>query len=145
MKWLTAANLGAAAHAAHEPTPEYLRWESVAKAVRNVWLLVGPKLKERPEAWPRVRLPALAEEEVVAPLLAVPEEHNAQAPHVEGPHKRVVTYNTFARCLDCHRQTRKVKGKFNFACLRGQECRQLKKRHRARLDPLVVQHPEEMP
>eukprot|EP00971_Amphidinium_carterae_P236543 4694444-Amphidinium_carterae.1 len=28
------ANLGAAAHAAHEPTAEYLRWELVAQAVR---------------------------------------------------------------------------------------------------------------
>eukprot|EP00971_Amphidinium_carterae_P093568 1851652-Amphidinium_carterae.1 len=48
-------------------------------------------------------------------------------------------------CLDCHKQTGKVKGKFSFSYLRGQECRPLKKRHRARLDPLVVQHPEEMP
>eukprot|EP00971_Amphidinium_carterae_P265264 5261970-Amphidinium_carterae.1 len=98
------ANLGAAAHAAHEPTAEYLRWETVAKAVRNFWLLVAPKLRDRPEAWPRVRLPAPVVEEIAAPLLAVPEEHNSQAPHVEGPHRRVVTYNTFARCLDCHRQ-----------------------------------------
>eukprot|EP00971_Amphidinium_carterae_P181328 3597377-Amphidinium_carterae.1 len=34
-----AANLGAAAHAQHEPTPEYLRWVEVAKAVRDFWLL----------------------------------------------------------------------------------------------------------
>eukprot|EP00971_Amphidinium_carterae_P209936 4164329-Amphidinium_carterae.1 len=47
------ANLGAAAHAPHEPTAEYLRWEIVAKAVRDFWILVGPKLRERPEAWPR--------------------------------------------------------------------------------------------
>eukprot|EP00971_Amphidinium_carterae_P145354 2880212-Amphidinium_carterae.1 len=57
--------------------------------------------------------------------------------HMWKDHRRVVTYNTFVRCLDCHRQTGKVKGKFNFAYLRGQECRQLKKRHKARLDPLV--------
>eukprot|EP00971_Amphidinium_carterae_P299975 5959480-Amphidinium_carterae.2 len=57
------ANLGAAAHAAHEPNAEYLRWETVAQAVRNFWLLVGSKLKDRAEAWPRVRLPARAEEE----------------------------------------------------------------------------------
>eukprot|EP00971_Amphidinium_carterae_P237734 4719659-Amphidinium_carterae.1 len=48
------ANLGAAAHALHEPTAEYLRWEIAANAVRNFWILVGPKLRERPEAWPRV-------------------------------------------------------------------------------------------
>eukprot|EP00971_Amphidinium_carterae_P262214 5201144-Amphidinium_carterae.1 len=48
----------------------------------------------------------------------------------------VVTYNTFARCLDCHRQTGKVKRKFNFSYLRRQEARQ---------DPPVVQHPEELP
>eukprot|EP00971_Amphidinium_carterae_P199830 3966460-Amphidinium_carterae.1 len=45
------ANLGAAAHATHEPTAEYLRWELVAQAVRHFWLMVGPKLRERPEAW----------------------------------------------------------------------------------------------
>eukprot|EP00971_Amphidinium_carterae_P027167 535336-Amphidinium_carterae.2 len=54
------ANLGAAAHAAHEPTAEYLHWAVVAQAVWNFWFLVGPKLRERPEAWPRVRLPAQA-------------------------------------------------------------------------------------
>eukprot|EP00971_Amphidinium_carterae_P074249 1467323-Amphidinium_carterae.1 len=86
----------------------------VAKAVRNFWILVGPKLRERPEAWPRVKLPPPTEEEIATPCLAVPAEHDTQAPHVEGPHKRVVNYNTFARCLDCHRQTGKVKGKFNF-------------------------------
>eukprot|EP00971_Amphidinium_carterae_P026157 515809-Amphidinium_carterae.1 len=53
MKWPT----WALPHAPHEPTAEYLRWEMVAKAVRNFWILVGPKLRERPEAWPRVRLP----------------------------------------------------------------------------------------
>eukprot|EP00971_Amphidinium_carterae_P012600 247894-Amphidinium_carterae.1 len=71
----------------------------VAKAVRNFWLLVGPKLRESPEAWPRMRLPAPAEEEVVVPPLAGPGEPQPQAPHVEGPHRRVVTYATFARCL----------------------------------------------
>eukprot|EP00971_Amphidinium_carterae_P320844 6377770-Amphidinium_carterae.1 len=58
------ANLGTAAHALHEPTAEYLRWEIAAKAVRNFWILVGPKLRERPEAWPRVKLPPPAEEEI---------------------------------------------------------------------------------
>eukprot|EP00971_Amphidinium_carterae_P191774 3805070-Amphidinium_carterae.1 len=28
----------------------------------------------------------------------------------EGPHRRVVTFNTFARCLDCHWQTGKAPG-----------------------------------
>eukprot|EP00971_Amphidinium_carterae_P042433 834185-Amphidinium_carterae.1 len=82
------ANLGAAALAAHEPSAEYLRWEMVAKAVRNFWLLVGPKLRECPEAWPRVRLPTPAVEEVVVPRLAGPGEPQPQAPHVEGPHRR---------------------------------------------------------
>eukprot|EP00971_Amphidinium_carterae_P275864 5473835-Amphidinium_carterae.1 len=83
--------MGAAAHAAHEPTAEYLRWD-------------------RPEAWPRVKLPPPVEEEIIAEGLAEPVAHYSQAPHVEGPHRRVVTYNTFARCVDCHGQTGKVKG-----------------------------------
>eukprot|EP00971_Amphidinium_carterae_P269704 5350363-Amphidinium_carterae.1 len=47
------ANLGAAEHEPHELSANWLHWELVAKAVRNFWLLVGPKLR----AWPRVRLP----------------------------------------------------------------------------------------
>eukprot|EP00971_Amphidinium_carterae_P316555 6292638-Amphidinium_carterae.1 len=94
-----------------------------------------PKLRERPEAWPRVKLPPPVEEEVDVIGLVGPVEHNTQAPHVEGPHRRVVNYNTFARRLDCHRQTGKVKGKFNFSYLKGQECRPLKKHFRARQDP----------
>eukprot|EP00971_Amphidinium_carterae_P033904 667426-Amphidinium_carterae.1 len=49
------ANLVAAAHSEHEPSEKYLRWTVVAQAVRLFWLLVGPKLRERPEAWPRAR------------------------------------------------------------------------------------------
>eukprot|EP00971_Amphidinium_carterae_P049209 969890-Amphidinium_carterae.1 len=59
--------------------------------------MVGPKLRNRPEAWPRVRLPAAAEAEVEVRPLAGPGEPLPQAPHVEGPHRRVVTFNTFAR------------------------------------------------
>eukprot|EP00971_Amphidinium_carterae_P155631 3086251-Amphidinium_carterae.1 len=33
------------------------RTSMVTNAVRHCWLLVGPKLRERPEVWPRVRLP----------------------------------------------------------------------------------------
>eukprot|EP00971_Amphidinium_carterae_P191227 3794854-Amphidinium_carterae.1 len=95
------ANLGAAAHAELEPTAEYLRWE----AVRVFWLLVGPKLRDRPEAWPHAWLPAPAKD-AEAPQ-ALPVEPRPQAPLVEGPHRRVVMFNTFARCLDCKRQTGK--------------------------------------
>eukprot|EP00971_Amphidinium_carterae_P150979 2994151-Amphidinium_carterae.2 len=56
------ANLGTAAHALHEPTAEYLRWELVAQAVRVIWLLVAPKLRDRPESWLHARLPAPAED-----------------------------------------------------------------------------------
>eukprot|EP00971_Amphidinium_carterae_P193488 3839552-Amphidinium_carterae.1 len=34
-------------------------------------------------------------------------EPRPQVPRVEGPGKRVVVFNTFARCLDCNRQTGK--------------------------------------
>eukprot|EP00971_Amphidinium_carterae_P095189 1883254-Amphidinium_carterae.1 len=83
--------------------------------------MVGPKLRERPEAWPRVRLPAPAEADAGVPPPAGPGEPQPQAPHVEGPHRRVVTFTHFARCLDCHRQMGKVRGKFNFPYLRRQE------------------------
>eukprot|EP00971_Amphidinium_carterae_P327269 6458517-Amphidinium_carterae.1 len=53
--------------------------------------MVGPKLRDRPEARPRVRLPAPTEAEIEVPPLAGPGEALTQAPHVEGPHRRVVT------------------------------------------------------
>eukprot|EP00971_Amphidinium_carterae_P236053 4684919-Amphidinium_carterae.1 len=45
------ANLGAAEHVpvSHEPSAGWLNWEQDAKTVRHFWLLVGPKLRERPE------------------------------------------------------------------------------------------------
>eukprot|EP00971_Amphidinium_carterae_P200364 3976188-Amphidinium_carterae.1 len=69
--------------------------------------LVAPKFRDRPEAWPRARLPARAEDAEAAQVL--PGEPRPQAPRVEKPHtvRRVVEYNTFARCLNCNRQTGK--------------------------------------
>eukprot|EP00971_Amphidinium_carterae_P107941 2136934-Amphidinium_carterae.1 len=58
------------------------------KAVRNFWLLVGPKLRVRPEQ----RL--------------VESAKNAEfpaAPFVIGPHMRVVEHETYAICLHCER------------------------------------------
>eukprot|EP00971_Amphidinium_carterae_P121996 2415783-Amphidinium_carterae.1 len=72
--------MGAAAHAQHEPT-SYLRWVDVAKAVRDFWLLVAPKLRDRPEAWPRIKLPKPVDEEAVTEGLAEPVSQDAQAPH----------------------------------------------------------------
>eukprot|EP00971_Amphidinium_carterae_P309263 6145734-Amphidinium_carterae.1 len=40
-------------------------------------------------SWPRVKLPPPLQEEIVATYLAGPVEHISQAPHVEGPHRRV--------------------------------------------------------
>eukprot|EP00971_Amphidinium_carterae_P176771 3504983-Amphidinium_carterae.1 len=71
----------------------------MAKTVRDFWILVGPKLRDRPEAWPRVKLPPLVEEQIVVDGLAEPVAHDAQAPHVEGPHKRVVNYITLPDVL----------------------------------------------
>eukprot|EP00971_Amphidinium_carterae_P245375 4872780-Amphidinium_carterae.1 len=79
------ANLGAAAHAENEPTAEYLRWKSwlrlseiVLKPGRGCDFLLGLKLRLR------------------CPPMAGPGEPLPQAPHVEGPHRRVLTFNTFA-------------------------------------------------
>eukprot|EP00971_Amphidinium_carterae_P003985 79341-Amphidinium_carterae.1 len=76
----------------------------------------GPKLRNRPEACPRARLPAPVVEEA-APQVS-PAEPLPQAPREVGPYRRVVVYDVFARCLDCHRQTGRVRGKFNFAYLK---------------------------
>eukprot|EP00971_Amphidinium_carterae_P242286 4810704-Amphidinium_carterae.1 len=45
-------------HVPLEPSEEWKRWSTACQAVRNIWLIVGPKLRVRPEQWPRVRLPA---------------------------------------------------------------------------------------
>eukprot|EP00971_Amphidinium_carterae_P170026 3368950-Amphidinium_carterae.2 len=55
---------------------DYLFWEVFAHAVRHFWLLVGPKLCERPEAW--------------CGALVLPSEVLPRAPREVGPHKRVV-------------------------------------------------------
>eukprot|EP00971_Amphidinium_carterae_P057978 1146700-Amphidinium_carterae.1 len=77
-----------------EPSAGWLHWELV---VRDVWRLVGPKLLERLEAWPRVRLPTPDVEPDIP--LALPAEMLPQAPHEVGPDKQVVEYNEFACCL----------------------------------------------
>eukprot|EP00971_Amphidinium_carterae_P123045 2436209-Amphidinium_carterae.1 len=62
----------------------------VVKAVRVFWFLVAPKLKDRPEACPRTRLPAPAEDaETTQALRVVPRQ---QAPRVEGPHRRCLQH-----------------------------------------------------
>eukprot|EP00971_Amphidinium_carterae_P344855 6485504-Amphidinium_carterae.1 len=76
-------------------------------------------LCERPQAWPRVTLPAPAEEEVAPQVLSL--ELLPQAPREGGPHKRVVEFDVFARCLDCCRHTGKVNGKFNNSYLRTKD------------------------
>eukprot|EP00971_Amphidinium_carterae_P307216 6105594-Amphidinium_carterae.1 len=60
------------------PVTKWKPWGPVSQAVRNLWLLVGPKLRIRLEQWPRVRHPAPeAEPDLVVPvelttLLAAP-------------------------------------------------------------------------
>eukprot|EP00971_Amphidinium_carterae_P026846 529648-Amphidinium_carterae.1 len=52
----------------------------------------------RPEAWPRVRLPAPEAEQELPQVL--PEETHPRAPREVGPHKSVVDeYDEFVRCL----------------------------------------------
>eukprot|EP00971_Amphidinium_carterae_P036107 709612-Amphidinium_carterae.1 len=70
---------------------------------RHFWVVVGPKLRERPEAWPRVRLPT-REVEVDIPQ-EFPVDMLPRSPHKVGPRKKVVEYDEFAHCLDCCRQT----------------------------------------
>eukprot|EP00971_Amphidinium_carterae_P279935 5557128-Amphidinium_carterae.1 len=52
-------------HVPLELSEEWKQWSTVCQAVRNFWLLVGPKLRIRPEQWPRVRLPVEPELAVV--------------------------------------------------------------------------------
>eukprot|EP00971_Amphidinium_carterae_P275297 5462212-Amphidinium_carterae.1 len=69
-----------------EPSDEWKCWGIVCQVARNVWLLVGPKQRIRPEQWPRVRLPDPEPE----PDQVVPVEvtNLLAAPFVVGPHQR---------------------------------------------------------
>eukprot|EP00971_Amphidinium_carterae_P241082 4786383-Amphidinium_carterae.1 len=71
---------------------ECKQWSTVCQAVRNFWLTVGPKLRARPEHWPKVRLPAPEPEPEVVEM-AKKVEFPA-APFVIGPHQRVVEHET---------------------------------------------------
>eukprot|EP00971_Amphidinium_carterae_P228177 4526207-Amphidinium_carterae.1 len=51
------ANEGTAAHGPLEPDATWLRWTDFANKVFHFWRLVGPRLRERPDEEPRIRLP----------------------------------------------------------------------------------------
>eukprot|EP00971_Amphidinium_carterae_P326911 6458002-Amphidinium_carterae.1 len=51
-----------------------------------------------------------------------------EAPFQLGQHLRVVRHADFLQCMDCNRQTGKVRGNYKFAYLTRQSCRKLKKR-----------------
>eukprot|EP00971_Amphidinium_carterae_P080438 1591696-Amphidinium_carterae.2 len=56
-----AAKNGSCVHVPFEPSEEWKHWGIVCQAVRHFLFFVGPKLRTRPENWPRVRLPAPVE------------------------------------------------------------------------------------
>eukprot|EP00971_Amphidinium_carterae_P267236 5301162-Amphidinium_carterae.2 len=116
------ANEGFAEHGPLEPEETWVRWTDFANKVFHFWRLVGPRLRDEP----RIRLPREpVVEEPENPLrgMVFPE-----APFQLGQHLRVVRHADFLQCLDCNRQTGKVKRKYNFAYLTRQSCRTLKKR-----------------
>eukprot|EP00971_Amphidinium_carterae_P010932 215807-Amphidinium_carterae.2 len=132
-----AANNGTREHVPCEPSEEWKQWGSVCQAARNVWLSVGSKLRNRPERWPRVRLPAPEP----VPDLVVPVEvtNLLVAPFVVWPPQRVVEHATYAICLDCNSNVGIHIGRQNIthhAC-KGKLCQPLKRKKRAGLDPGV--------
>eukprot|EP00971_Amphidinium_carterae_P023794 469064-Amphidinium_carterae.1 len=118
----TAAGLPPTIYMAMDNPMSWLSWADFANKVYHFWLLVKPQLCERPEDKPRVRLPAEVVEETpeVGPRGMVYPE----APFQLGPHLRVVRHETYLRCLDCSRQTGKVKGEYNFSYHYTHECSQ---------------------
>eukprot|EP00971_Amphidinium_carterae_P073946 1462201-Amphidinium_carterae.1 len=96
-----AANKGTSEHVPIEPSEECKKWCTVCQAVHNFGILVGPKLRVRPEQWPRVRLPAPKPEPEVLGTER-PAVFPAE-PFVCGPHQHVVAHETHAICLDCQR------------------------------------------
>eukprot|EP00971_Amphidinium_carterae_P198367 3937000-Amphidinium_carterae.1 len=75
------------------------KWSTVCQAVRNFWLLVGPKMRIRSEQWPRVRLPAPEGPELVPEVVeTVATAALPAAPFGVGPHQRVVEHETYLTC-----------------------------------------------
>eukprot|EP00971_Amphidinium_carterae_P145447 2882392-Amphidinium_carterae.1 len=90
-------NLPSQRHAARgtiNPEGIWTSWADFVNKVYHFLRLVGPQFRERPEDEPRVRLPA----EPVEEKTALPPK---------------------GMCLDCGRQTGKVKGEYNFAYITG--------------------------
>eukprot|EP00971_Amphidinium_carterae_P189961 3770914-Amphidinium_carterae.1 len=98
---------------------------TVCQVVRDFWLLVGPKLRMRPEQWPRVRFPPPKRWAKTEPVEVIPvEETNLLAlPYVVGLHKRVIVVEqaTYAICLDCNRHVGIHTGRknINYHALKG--------------------------
>eukprot|EP00971_Amphidinium_carterae_P212255 4212451-Amphidinium_carterae.1 len=96
-----AANQGTSEHVPLEPSEKWKQCSIVCQAVRNFWLLVGPKLRVRLEQWPRVRLPAQEPEPMEAE--SAKKTVFPAAPFVMVPHQCVVEHDTYAIRLDCER------------------------------------------
>eukprot|EP00971_Amphidinium_carterae_P233243 4629533-Amphidinium_carterae.1 len=75
---------------------------------------------------PRIRLPAETPAENPADTGIVGMVFPA-APLKLGPHLRVIRHAE-DQCLECGRQTGKVKGEYNFSYLKRQDCRKLNKK-----------------
>eukprot|EP00971_Amphidinium_carterae_P311687 6195101-Amphidinium_carterae.3 len=116
--------------AANKGTSEHVRPRSgsklrstVCQAVRNFWLLVSPTLRNRPEQWPTVRLPAPEPEPEVVEFER-PVRFPAE-PLVCGHYLHVVEHETNAICLDCQRHVgvHTGRGGLNFHVLKGRPCK----------------------
>eukprot|EP00971_Amphidinium_carterae_P178547 3542159-Amphidinium_carterae.1 len=126
-----AANNGTREQVPLEPSEEWKQWSTLCQAVRNFWLLVGPKLRNRPEQWPTVRLPAPEPEPEVVESEG-PVRFPAE-PFVCGPHVHVVEHETSAICLDCqcHVGVHTGRGSLNYNALKGRPCKPLLRKKRA--------------
>eukprot|EP00971_Amphidinium_carterae_P301802 5996057-Amphidinium_carterae.1 len=81
-----------------------------------------------------------APEPIPEPLPALPAEVLPKPPFEVGPHKKVIEFTDFARCLACLRQVGRFRASFNYPYLT--ECYLLKKRKAQRVDrALEVEHP----
>eukprot|EP00971_Amphidinium_carterae_P026183 516378-Amphidinium_carterae.4 len=137
-----AANRGTREHLPLEPSDDWKQWSTVCQAVRNFWLLMGPKLRSRAEQWPRVRLPA------PEPVPEVVESERfarfPAEPFVCRPHLHVVEHETYAICLDCQRHVgvHTGKGRLNYHVLRGKPCKLCTERRK--LVPGFASHVDEV-
>eukprot|EP00971_Amphidinium_carterae_P274226 5442339-Amphidinium_carterae.1 len=108
------ANQGTAAHGPLDPDATWTRWADFADKVYHFWRLVGRKFVSDL----KLSLATPAEDASDTGIVGMAF---LEAPFQLEVRQKVVRHAAFLYCLDCGRQTGKVKGEYNFSYIKRQD------------------------